>query len=104
MQTIPDYATLRVAATHYLLSLQASRPSSDATPICKDRAYRMAAALLRFNFNYGDFVRWLGGEYTGAQRDWDATFDIVDSVRTSSIPPPTPPHPRYPAIDFDRAV
>jgi len=58
----------------------------------------MAAALLCFNFNYGDFVCWLGGEYTGAQRDWDATFDIVDSVRTSSIPP------GYPAINFDRAV
>ena len=58
----------------------------------------MAAALLRFNCNYGDFVRWLGGEYTGAQRDWDATFDIVDSVRTSLVPP------GYPAIDFDRAV
>jgi hypothetical protein len=58
----------------------------------------MAAALLRFNFNYGDFVRWLGGEYTGAQQDWDATFDIVDSVRSSSIPQ------GYPAINFDRAV
>ena len=67
MPTIANYANLRVAATHLdLLSLQASRPSSDATPICKDRAYRMAAALLRFNFNYGDFVRWLGGKYTGA--------------------------------------
>ena len=99
MPTIADYATLWVAATHLdLSSLQASRPSSDATPICKDRAYRMAAALLRFNFNYGDFVRWLGSEYTGAQRDWDATFDIVDSIRTSSVPP------GYPAIGFDRAV
>jgi len=88
MPTIANYATLWVAATHLdLLSLRASRPSSDATSICKDRAYRMAAALLRFNFNYGDFVPWLRGEYTGAQRDWDATFDIVDSVQTSLVPP-----------------
>ena len=88
MPTIAAYATLWVAATHLdLLSLQASRPSLDAAPILKDRAYRMAAALLCFNFNYGDFVRWLGGEYTGAQRDWDATFDIVDSVQTSLVPP-----------------
>ena len=51
MPTIANYATLRVAATHLdLSSLQASRPSSDATPICKDRAYRMAVALLDFNF------------------------------------------------------
>jgi len=48
MPTTADYATLRVTATHLDLSfLQASHPSSDATPICKDRAYRMAAALLR---------------------------------------------------------
>jgi hypothetical protein len=34
--TIADYATLRMAATHLdLSSLQVSRPSSDATPICK---------------------------------------------------------------------
>jgi hypothetical protein len=58
----------------------------------------MAAALLRTGFHYGDFVRWLGGEYTGAQRDWDSTFDIVDSVRMATIPPD------YPEIDFDRAV
>jgi hypothetical protein len=57
----------------------------------------MAVALLRFNFNYGDFIRWLGGEYTGAHRDKDATFDIVDSVRLASIPP------GYPEVDFDRA-
>jgi len=90
MPTIADYATLRAAATHLdLSSLQASRPSLDATPIWQDRAYRMATALLCFNFNYGDFVRWLGGEYTGAQRG-DATFDIVDSVRTSLVPPGRP--------------
>jgi len=61
-------------------------------------AYRMAVALLRFNFNYGNFIRWLGGEYTGAHQDWDARFDIVDSVRLASIPP------GYPEVDFDRAV
>jgi hypothetical protein len=58
----------------------------------------MAVALLRFNFNYGDFIRWLGSEYTDAHRDWDTTFDIVDSARLASIPP------GYPEVDFDRAV
>jgi hypothetical protein len=47
----------------------------------------MAIALLRFNFNYGDLIHWLGGEYTGAHLDWNATFDIEDSVRLASIPP-----------------
>jgi len=84
-----NYATLRVAATHLdLSSLQASRLQTE----------HIAWPRPSFNFNYGDFVRWLGGEYMGAQRDWDATFDIVDSVRTSSVPP------GYPAIDFDCAI
>jgi hypothetical protein len=58
----------------------------------------MAVALLRFNFNYGNFICWLSGEYTGAHQDWDARFDIVNSVRLASIPP------GYPEVDFDRAV
>ena len=67
MPAMAEYATLRVAASHLdLSSLRALRPPSDETPICRDRAYRMAAALLCFNFNYGNFVRWLGGEYTEA--------------------------------------
>jgi hypothetical protein len=81
-----------------LSSLRAARPATDTTPICKDRANRTAAVLLRTGFHYGDFVRWLGGEYKGAQRAWDLTFDIVNIVRMVTIPPD------YPEIDFDRAV
>ena len=32
------------------------RPTVDSSPISKARAYRMAVALLRLNFNYGDFI------------------------------------------------
>jgi len=31
----------------------------------------MAAALLRFNFNYSDLIRWLQGPYTHAHCQWD---------------------------------
>ena len=93
------YAQLCRAAVHLdLSSLQAARPATDTTPICKDHAYRTAAVLLRTGFHYVNFVCWLGGEYTGVQRDWHLTFDIVKSVRMATIPPD------YPEIDFDRAV
>ena len=75
------YAHLRVAAACLDLSLlHAPCPTLDSLPISKARAYCMAVALLRFNFEYGDFICWLGGEYTGARWDWNATFDIVNSV------------------------
>ena len=51
------YAHLRVAAAGLdLSSLHALRPTVDSSPISKARAYRMAVALLRLNFNYGDFI------------------------------------------------
>jgi hypothetical protein len=52
--------------------------------------------LLRFNFVYGDFVRWLGGEYTNRHRDWDDTFDTLQSSRTRA--PPS----KFPPADFAR--
>ena len=57
----------------------------------------MGVALMRFQFDYGDLVRWLGGEYTNAFRDWEAAFNIVDTVRHMKVPP------GYPPLDFDRA-
>ena len=81
------YAHLRVAAACLdLSSLHAPRPAFDSVSISKDRAYCMAVALLRFNFNYGDFIRWLGGEYTGAHQDWDATFDFFQQCSTCVHP------------------
>ena len=61
-----------------------------------DRAWRMAVTLLRFDFDYGDFIRWLEGEYTNAHRDWSSLSDTINAV--SSIPAP----PGYPSIDFER--
>ena len=50
-----------------------------------------ASALLRFHFNYGDLVRWLGGEYTNRSRDWDETFDALLTARQRQPPLNFPP-------------
>jgi len=57
----------------------------------------MAVALLSFNFNYGDLIRWLEGEYTNTHRNWATVSDAISAVR--DIPPP----PGYPDLDYDRA-
>ena len=44
-------------------------PPGNPTKLPMDRAILYAAALLRFYFNYGDFVHWLGGKYTNRHRN-----------------------------------
>jgi hypothetical protein len=61
-----------------------------------DRAQMYASALLRFHFYYGDFIRWMGGEYTNRHRNWDATFDTI--IRHWIRVPP----PKLPPIDLPR--
>jgi hypothetical protein len=57
-----------------------------------DRALLYASSLLRFNFNYGDFLRWLGSEYINRHRNWDTTFDTMQDSRC-----------RDPAVDLPPA-
>jgi hypothetical protein len=71
-------------------------PPGSPTKLPMDRALLHASALLRFHFNYGDFIRWLGGEYTNRHRDWDATFEKLTSSRKRH--PPT----GFPPADFPR--
>jgi hypothetical protein len=66
------------------------------TTLPLDRALLYASALLLFNFYYGDFVRWLGGEYTNRHRDWDETFTAIQN-RRERIPPTG-----YPPSDLPR--
>lgn len=96
---IRAYAYLRrSSATVRVASLQDPRPPPDTfTGLQWDRAWRMAVALLRFNFDFGNLIRWLEGEYTNEHRDWQALCDTMNAVR--SIPPPA----GYPLLDFDRA-
>ena len=57
----------------------------------------MGIALLRCQFIYIDLIKWLGGEYTHAYRNWDEAFEAIEQVRHAPIPP------GYPPVDFDRA-
>jgi hypothetical protein len=91
-----DYAKLCLsAASESLASLRATRPAANNDPINKQQSWHMGVALLCFNFDHGDLIRWLGGEYTNAFCDWETAFDIVDTVRHHKVPP------GYPPVDFD---
>ena len=57
----------------------------------------MAVALLRFNFVYGDLIRWLQGPYTNSHWDWDDVFTSLEHVTST-----TAKH-GHPHVDFDRA-
>jgi hypothetical protein len=97
----PYYDRLREVTVD--CSLQICRASAFAPttcyrrPIDHSRSWLIAVALLRFDFDYGDLVRWLGGEYTNAHRDWADAFQQVGAVRHCKVPP------GYPPVDFDCA-
>ena len=59
-----DYAQLhQSAATGSVTFLHVDHLPVDDAPIDKWHGWLMGAALLQFDFIYGNFVRWLGGEY-----------------------------------------
>ncbi|GKY92329.1 hypothetical protein MPSEU_000204000 [Mayamaea pseudoterrestris] len=92
--TLMEYAYLRRrASNHSLHYLREPRrfPGDDMSPLSDSRAMDMGAALLRFNFNYGDFLRWLGGEYTNQGRDWNLLSDVIAKVRHTRLPSSEPP-------------
>ena len=92
------YSLLRMSAMSLPVHrLQQPRPPPSPRPISQARVRSMAAALMRFDFNYGDFMRWLGGPYTNSHRNWEDVFLALESV--SSTQPP----PGYPLVDYDRA-
>ena len=56
------YSRLRVKAAAIDLSpLLLPRPAPDESPIDQTRVRLLACAFLRFNCDYGDMIRWLGG-------------------------------------------
>jgi hypothetical protein len=83
-----QYHQLRLqAVTTSLAPLRLQRPPPGSpTKLPELRSTLYACALLRFNFYYGDFIRWLGGEYTNRHRDWETTFQTLKDVCTR--PPP----------------
>jgi hypothetical protein len=88
-----NYHRLRiVAATTSLAPFCAKRaPPGQPTHLPTKRSVLYACALLRFHFYYGDFVRWLGGEYTNRHRDWKSTFQTLRDVCIWSPPTDLPP-------------
>ena len=56
----------------------------------------MAVALLLYDFQYGDFIRWMGGPYTHSHRNWDDTFAALEAVADAKPPP------GFPIPDYDR--
>ena len=93
------YSILRRSTTTVAIqSLKQPRPPPDQIQgLQHDRAWRMSVALIRFDFDYGDMIRWLEGEYTNHHRDWSTVAESINTVR--NIPPP----PGYPNIDYERA-
>jgi hypothetical protein len=87
------YHQLRIrAATTSLAPLRDRRPPpGNPNRLPEDRALLYSCALLRFHFYYGDFVRWLGGEYTNRHRNWETTFRTLHDVCTRPPPIDLPP-------------
>jgi hypothetical protein len=66
-----------------------------ATGLMHEQAWKTAVTLPHFDFHYGDLIRWMGGEYTNAHRDWLAVNATIDAVW--DIEPPD----SYPCINFN---
>ncbi len=90
---LEPYAVLRIQlpwAPLHLLRLPRDHPDHAALSI-HQRSTLLGQALIAFDFNYGDLVRWLGGEYTAAHRDWDSTFAALETLRDMPTPDGYPP-------------
>lgn len=93
------YARLRLRLfqrRHLLAYLQDPRPAPDDSAVNQARVLDMGAALLAFDFDYGNLLRWLGGAYTDAHRDWTQVFDDLSAAQ--DISPPV----GYPPVDYER--
>mmetsp|Transcript_4851 Transcript_4851/g.11525 ORF Transcript_4851/g.11525 Transcript_4851/m.11525 type:complete len:935 (-) Transcript_4851:1191-3995(-) len=91
-----QYARLRrFASTTSVVGLKAPRPMPKTglpKTLDRNRAWLNSAGLLRFDFNHGDFVRYLGGEYTNRHRDFNAEWDVIDAtMNRKSVPKDYPP-------------
>jgi hypothetical protein len=67
-------------------------------PLDPFRAWFMGAALLSFDFDYGDLIRWLGGEYTNSDRNWDELLEHVIAAQQHEQ------RPGYPKIEAEMAI
>ena len=103
LPVMTDYARLRYDACVHrqtiIEALKAPRLAPDLEPpLCPFRARFMGAALISFNLDYGDLVRWLDGEYTNDHRNWSDLGAQIEEVKTYAQ------RPGYPVIDHDLAL
>jgi hypothetical protein len=66
-------------------------PSGSPAELPINRPLLYASGLLWFHFKYGDFVRWLGGEYPNCSRNWDETSKALLTARQRQPPQNFPP-------------
>ena len=102
-RVLAAYARLRLLATSRPLSswdyLHSMGPVSQAPDtISGHRAVDLSAALLLLDFNVGDLIRWLGGDYCHEHIPLGPIRTAVDQIRHHPRPP------GYPPVDFDRAL
>jgi hypothetical protein len=77
--------------------LQVTRASPEnPAEVPKDRSLLYGCALLRFDFYYRDFLRWMGGEYTNRSKDWTKMFQTMVGECVRPSPADLPP------ADFER--
>lgn len=98
-----DYGRLRRDASlkrnevrNFMLARR--RPPAAEPALCPFRTWISGAALLNFDLDYGDLIRWLGGEYTNQHRDWAELATAMAAARQFQQ------RPGYPTIEFDRAL
>jgi hypothetical protein len=95
--SILRYSYQRIhAAVISVAILRAPRPPPQKPPsIDRHRTRMFGSALLKFDFIYGDLVRWLAGEYTNRHRNWTDTFHRLQDPPCLGHPRGLPP-PNYP--------
>ncbi len=92
-----SYQRIHAAVTSVAVLRAPQPPPTKPKSIDVFRTRLFGSSLLRFDFIYGDLVRWLAGEYTNRHRNWVDTFHRLQD-------PPCQGHPRgLPPPDFPRA-
>ena len=93
------YASLRYEATHVPRNLLRARlchiPLSSHSPTISSSRARV---LLLFHFDFGDLVRWLGGDYTHDYINHVAINDALTALHSVDQ------GPLYPQHNFDRVL
>ena len=97
------YARLRSYAASRPLStwsyLHSMGPIAEAPDqLSRRRAVDLSAALLLLDFNVGDLIRWLGGEYCHEHIPLEPIRAAVDQIKHRVRPP------GYPIVDYARAL